>query len=114
MILIIFRLQQWILFTSRSSSIFFLKQMRFPTFVNAIKRTFNHLFRETTRSQHSSLQLFKKTIFFCVLKKFLHYTFNQCVRPSDRLHDNFAEGDPIVMEFCSQNCLIDISFAKIR
>src|ERR1700722_9902710 len=31
------------------------------------------------------------------------------VRPSVRIHDNSSKAHPIVMKFCTQNCLINIS-----
>ena len=46
---------------------------------------------------------------FCVLKKWVHYRIGQCVRPAVRLHDNSSKAHPIVMKFCTQNCLINIS-----
>ena len=46
---------------------------------------------------------------FCVLKKWVHSRIGQCVRPSGRLHDNSSKAHPIVMKFCTQNCLINIS-----
>jgi hypothetical protein len=48
-------------------------------------------------------------LLFSVLKKWVHYRIGQCVRPSGCLHHNSSKVHPIVMKFCSQNCLINIS-----
>ena len=48
-------------------------------------------------------------VFFCVLKKWVHPIIGQCVRPSDRLHDNFRTETPIDLKFSAEFNLINIS-----
>ncbi len=77
-----------------------------------------HLFYIKTiqvQQRHLHHQIPRKYVFFVFVysKKWVHSRIGQCVRPavrpSGRLHDNYWKANPIVVKFCTQHYLINIS-----
>jgi hypothetical protein len=88
-----------------SSTFFSLKNSALVTLRVELKSGISQREKKLTRS----FETYISRVSFCVLKKWLHYRLGQCVWLSVRLHDNSSKAHPILMKFCTQNCLINIS-----
>jgi hypothetical protein len=80
--------------------------------VNALFKSKEKVIFVISSSRRIRIHMLKRKRKFVETLHYWHLTYSrigQCVRPSGRLNDNFWKANPIVMKFCTQHYLNNIS-----